>query len=286
MIRVIKLSLISSIIASYLVVERQRLVITKLELKSDKIEKDMTIVQLSDLHGHVFWPHNYRLVRQIKQQKPDAICLTGDLITASKSSSERVLKLLDDLALDCPIFYIRGNHELAISMYVDWMTDYEHALQQRGVTILENEKVTLNGISIYGMEVPLSAYQYVPSPIMKKLGVRNQSYKSLTPTPDEFSLLLSHTPLIEDILASKTFDVILTGHMHGGIVRLPKVGGLLSPERRFFPKYSGGIYEVFDSTLVVNRGLGCGMSMPLRVNNPPEIVALTLRKQDLNNVSS
>ena len=262
---------------SYVTFERQRISLTSYTISSDKVSRPYKLVQLSDLHGHVFVRDNQRLIKKVQALQPDCICLTGDLITSTKASGDRVIDLIKRLNVTCPIYYIRGNHELAIENYVDWVDAYEKALQTCGVIILKNEAVSLGELMIYGIEVPLSAYRYVPSALLPSRHSQNESdYLSCAPKTTEFSVLLSHTPFLESYYLEKQYDVILTGHVHGGIIQIPGVGGLLSPERTFFPKFSQGVYKLHESRLIVNRGLGCGKSLPIRVNNPPEIVEVII----------
>lgn len=264
-------------LTGYLTLERQRLCVTSYDISTQKVKKAYKLVQLSDLHGHVFYKDNRRLIKKINALQPDAICLTGDLITSTKASGNRVIEMMKQLIKTCPIYYIRGNHELAIEKCMDWVAPYEAVLQEIGVIILRNETVLLDELSICGIEVPLSEYHYVPKTFLTRLSASDEStYHMCTSNEEMFSVLLSHTPFLESFYLNRQYDVILTGHVHGGIIQIPGVGGLLSPERKFFPKFSQGMYELKNSQLIVNRGLGCGMSMPIRVNNPPEIVVLNI----------
>ena len=265
-------------ILSYILIDQKRLTVTTYPFASSKLKTAYKIIQLTDLHGHQFGKNNKRLIQTIQKQEPDLIVLTGDMINGNYASSTRLLNVVEALSSTCPIYFIRGNHELAIKLYASWYDTFEQLLTKRGVIILENDTIIHKDLTIYGLEVPLSRYAYVPKVMLKKASTSQyETLLNLTPTDSNFSVALCHTPFLEEVFETATYDVILSGHVHGGAIRLPIVGGLLSPERKFFPKYDAGVYELPQSQLIVSRGLGSGKTLPLRVFNPPEIVVLTLQ---------
>ena len=267
-------------ILSYILLDQKRLTVTPYLLSSPKLNTTYTLIQLTDLHGNHFGKQNKRLIQTIQKQQPDLIVLTGDMINGNYASSTRLLNVVDALSSTCPIYFVRGNHELAIKLYASWYDTFEQLLAKRGVIILENNAITHKDLTLYGLEVPLSRYAYVPKMMLEKASTsQSEALLNLIPTDSNFSVALCHTPFLEDVFETATYDVILSGHVHGGAIRLPGVGGLLSPERKFFPKYDAGVYELPQSKLIVSRGLGSGTTLPLRVFNPPEIVVLTLQPE-------
>lgn len=242
------------------------------------------ILQLSDLHSKEFGENNCDLISAIRNINPDVILVTGDMFTVTDISinmnEENLVpyQLLSQLAPDYKIIYIPGNHEEGKDIIYngenyksrDRTKDnaynrYRNKLQSLGVIFLENSEYNLyndNFIKIYGV--------YYES--MEK----GEYYKSITLDPNKFNIILCHDPKYFPTFASMNFDLMLSGHVHGGVIRLPIIGGLLSPDRTFFPKYSKGIYHLNNTYMSVSSGLGD--SLIPRVFNPPEINVITLKK--------
>lgn len=234
------------------------------------------IIHLSDLHNKVFDDNNARLVAMIEAEEPDIIIMTGDMISHSAPNTEQFLTLVKNLRKLCPVYYVNGNHELS-DLDDDEFERVQNALAEYGAVCLDNtsteiyrgdEYIRLCGLC-YTAEYYRGVRQYkrgwkafMLTDMIDYIGIRQ---------PDEFTMLLAHNPLDFDVHAEWGADVSFGGHIHGGFVRLPVVKGLVSPERKLFPKYKEGVYRVGDSSLVVSRGLG-----NIRINNPPEIVSVTL----------
>ena len=236
------------------------------------------IVQLSDLHNQEFGYENERLIERINQIKPDIIVMTGDMLTNTRDVSTNgdvLIKLVESLNQQYPIYYVTGEHEEGL-YYEDrnkyqidgTKEDYEEKLSQFGVTVLNDEQVTITRqdatINVYGLKEHLSG----DIQIDKRLGQSNK---------EEVTILLSHRPTYFDDYTKWGADLIFCGDTHGGMIRLPVIGGILSAEG-FFPEYDGGLFRKENSVMVVSRGLG-NNPIPLRINNRPEIVEVILKSK-------
>ena len=251
--------------------------VSNYKIKSDKIPKgfnNFKIVHLSDLHSYGLKNYNIQLIKKINNANPNIIVMTGDMVNKYDKNFEKFLNLSEVLSKKYDIYYILGNHEVRLKK--DDLDFIIQKLEKFGIKILSNEKVNImrkkDYINIYGMDIPLSYYKIInkPSNVEEIInGALNQCNKI------EYNILLAHNPLYFEEYAKNNVDLTLSGHVHGGMIRLPFIGALLSPERKFFPKYSSGVYEVNNKKLIVSRGIG--HSRPgVRLFNRPEIVSITL----------
>lgn len=236
------------------------------------------ILHLSDLHGSSFGKNNERLIRLTLEQKPDYIFATGDFISRSRGAYKGFLDFLDGISGLCPVYLSLGNHECWIKkqsprLFKTFMSEVE----SRGVIILNDNFVELpesSGVYIYGLSPERDeGYETVEmnsAYITQKLGV----------APKEgMVVLLAHEPQFFNAYAKWGADFILSGHFHGGIIRLPLLGGLVSPDSGILPARDAGIYYDNDSVQCVSRGLGCS-HINFRFCNVPEVVSITLQKEN------
>ncbi|KQU63537.1 phosphoesterase [Bacillus sp. Leaf406] len=244
--------------------QNNALVTTKLEIESSKIPEAFNgyrIVQLSDLHGKSFGPNQARLIQRVKKSKPDVIVFTGDLVDAKRYDPGPGLTLLKELSTLAPVYIISGNHE----WWSERWEELKEEVVKTGAVILEDDRVALtrNGeeISLLGVDDPAGGD--VPAAL--------QSFEK----KKGFNILLSHRPELFSEYAASGMDLVLSGHAHGGQVRLPFIGGLVAPDQGMFPEYTEGLYKDGDTNMVVNRGLGNSI-IPLRIFNRPEVVEITL----------
>lgn len=229
------------------------------------------IVQLSDLHGAAFGEDNADLIEQVRSHRPDYIFLTGDLQDryrqTPRSYSVALGRAFSEIA---PTYFVTGNHEWA---YKD-IRELKRELQDAGVTVLTNEYVSLtrNGdrILLAGIDDPNGfADQKTPEELAEELR---------SAEPDAFWLLLAHrNNYFEKEYRYLGADLVISGHGHGGLIRLPFTDGLISVERSFFPSYTAGFYQINGADLFVSRGLG-NSGRTFRLFNRPEVVVLTLEK--------
>ncbi len=255
--------------------------VSNIEIKSDKLPKvfdGYKIVHLSDLHSKNFGNNNEILIDMIDNESPDIIVMTGDMVTANEKDFTVFYNLVKKLVKKYKIYYIYGNHEGELSLKLK--NEITTFLKENGVIILDNDHISIekNGeeINLYGLCYTQKYYSYKSG---NKHIVTENYIKNKLGTIDKkkYNILLTHNPLFFDAYAGYGFDLTLSGHVHGGLIRLPFIGGILSPERKFFPQYSAGVYEKDDSKLVVSRGLSRG-TKGFRFLNRPDIVSITLKK--------
>lgn len=263
------LALIAAAAAFLIKDSRDDLEISRYEVKSQKLPESFDgfkIVQLSDLHGAEFGEDGMGLVEKVKELEPDMIALTGDFVT-DEGDLAAVEKLAARLTELCPVYFISGNHEFGSGLAVK----VRNILERAGVKYLSNEYLTISrgedGILLGGVEDPL-AYADMLSP-------DELAQKMNDAAPDAFKILLGHRNYWMTEYPELPVDLIFCGHAHGGLIRIPGVGGLIGTDRRLFPDFDAGEYNNGRYTLIVSRGLGNSVSIP-RIFNRPEIVCVEL----------
>ena len=230
------------------------------------------IVQISDLHDAQIGENNEKLIAMTAETEPDCIVLTGDFVDSSRFHPERSLSVAESLVKIAPVYYVSGNHE-AILPDEDYqaLTD---GLRGLGVCVLEDEsaELTRDGQSI--RLIGLTDIGFHPGTLEEKKDALRTALSALLPE-DEFSVTLAHRPELMDVYTECGAPLVLSGHAHGGQIRLPGIGGLIAHGQGLFPKYTEGKYEENGTTLVVSRGIGNSV-LPLRVNDRPQIVVVQL----------
>lgn len=266
--------------------ENRRLVVMPYRIKSTKIPKafhNYHIVQLSDLHNAAFGEKNEKLVQQISKLHPDVILVTGDVIVAKPGKdvifAADTLNQLTDIA---PVYFSLGNHELRAQLYPEEYGDMaqrffeslnpEICVLQDEMTYLEKEG---QQIALYGLNLTSEYYKRFrktpmsPSYLEGLFGICEENV---------YHIFMAHNPEYFKEYVAWGADLIFSGHVHGGMVRLPILGGALSPMIRFFPKYDKGLFEDSNKYMILSGGLG-NHTFKFRVNNLPEIVSVTLESQ-------
>lgn len=253
--------------------------VSKYEISSLKIKEDIKIVQLSDLHSRKFGKNNEKLIIRIKEAKPDVIVCTGDMVNAKTNDLKELEVFIGQLIAIAKVYYVMGNREFKYSKeeYVALKT----MLDNMGVIVLENEKsylkenIAISGINYENRDTNEYYTKYKDNYLEKE---KINKAENVLPKIDskDFNILLVHSPNAFEKYADLKFDLVLAGHLHGGVVRIPFLGGLLSPSISFFPKYDAGMFLEKESTMCVSRGLGYG-SLPFRILNNPEIVTLDIK---------
>ena len=260
--------------------------VTKYVVENKKVPKEFdgyNIVQISDFHSKLFGENNKKLIQKIKSLNPDIVVVTGDLIDGENNNYNVALDFMKEISKLYRVYYIIGNHEQKslIKKYKDEYKDYFNKLHQIDFVNLDNNKVEIvkgdSNINLYGLTVPYSCYKYLfDNQETTSIDIDFLEEKLGKVDREQFNILLAHTPFYFDEYEKWGADLTLCGHVHGGIVRLPLVGGLLSPDRKFFPKYDLGEYTKNKSTMIVSKGLG-GSKVLIRVNCKPEIVNIKLK---------
>jgi len=225
------------------------------------------IVQISDLHNMRFGKNQNILLKKIAVVSPDVIVVTGDVIDNIRTDFPVAMEFLRGAIKIAPVYYVQGNHEARIRNYDELLA----SMTALGVQMLENKQIKLERegsfIELDGIIDPFF------SPASDSLNKLDFSDPSL------FRILLSHRPELIKLYASKQVDLVLTGHAHGGQIRIPYLmPGLIAPDQGLFPKYTSGRYEESATTEIVSRGLG-NSTFPFRVFNRPEIIVVTLKSK-------
>lgn len=280
MIRLLRTPLLSIILlfgaVCFCIWQNNSIVITRFNHFDRKIPgefNNFTIVQISDLHNKKFGPQQKNIIEKIKSISPDIIVVTGDLIDRRKYDLETALTFIEKAVEIAPVYYVSGNHEI-------WSGKYDlirSKLIDAKATVLDDEMVTLSkgssSIQVLGLAHP----GFLISGGKKRTDTRKMKAQ-LQKWSDNagFQILLSHRPDFFDLYKKNNMDIIFSGHSHGGQFRIPGIGGLLSPDQGFFPKYDGGRYSEDGSVMYVSRGLGNSL-VPIRIFNRPEIIAVTLK---------
>lgn len=256
--------------------EHRNFTCTYYNINSKKLPKEFTtksIVVLSDLHNCGFGDKCRRLIKKIDEINPDLIIIAGDMIIKRKTynSSSIAVKLIEALAKKYNIYYGLGNHEERERYYNNSeFIIYKEHLEGLGVKFLDNEYIKINGLKIYGLNIELDYYY-------KSFDFDKEYIESLLErtNSNDYNILIAHHPEYFKEYVNWGADLILSGHLHGGIMRLPLLGGIISPRFRLFPKYYGGLYEKDNKKMIVSRGLGTH-TIKIRIFNKPELINIKL----------
>ncbi len=229
------------------------------------------IAVLGDLHGTAFGEDNEALLSAVAEQEPEYIFLVGDLLDAFRETpAGYAAETAAALAAIAPTYYVTGNHEWAIG----GVPELKETLEANGVTVLTNRHAALercgDTVILAGIDDP-NGYADQKSPEE----VATEVYAD---RGDPFWILLAHrNNLFESRYSLLGADLVVSGHGHGGLIRLPFTDGLISTDHTFFPSYTAGLYEKNGSALFVTRGLG-NSGRTFRLFNRPEVAILTLHK--------
>lgn len=254
---------------------------TTYTIRSHKLQSHgFTIAMISDLHNVELGKKNENLLQALQEAKPDIICIAGDLVLGKKEKSVKIAYDFIKRAVKiAPIYYGLGNHEQRMKKYPQVYGEeyriFEKKIQKLGVTMLENSSSFLE---IKGEKIQISGLA-LPEEYYKKRKKAELSIKTMNRlvgkvSKENFHILLAHTPKYGDTYLEWGGDLILAGHYHGGMVRLPFFGGVISPDLRLFPKYCRGDFQEGNRHLIVSAGLG-EHTLPVRIFNPRELVLLT-----------
>lgn len=223
-----------------------------------------SMVMVSDVHKRQFGKGQHRLIAAVAKAKPEYIILTGDLISRNVTDFADTEALLRGLADIAPMMMVWGNHELDCTE--TQRNTLRRLLRKYHVRLLENEIIQLGNVHFAGLTLEKANYRSDDGSFRHLKGCTAEEIHALLGECPKHTILLAHNPLFAKAYAAWGADVVLSGHVHGGVVRLPLVGGLLSPERKFFPAFSKGRYDLGKTILIVSGGLG-----KLRLFNPAEI---------------
>ena len=278
------------------------------ETSDSRIPRDLdglTIVQVSDLHGKSFGRDNKKLLDKIRARRPDLVAVTGDLIDERDPNLVFARQTVEALREIAPVFYVTGNHEGAFVKSL--RNEVLDAIEDAGAFILEGVRVELSrgadgalvvetlendseraptpgSILLAGICDPKKTYASETTrtkPLWRESEIVDELLDEVPNNPNQYSILLSHRPEQIQKYAEHKFDLVLTGHAHGGQFRLPLLlpNGLYAPEQGYFPRYTSGRCVEGETTEIVSRGLGPSV-IPTRLFNRPHLVVCVLRSQD------
>lgn len=227
----------------------------------------LRVAELSDLHGRSFGKNNVRLLRTLQKARPDMICICGDLFD-EKTDLTMLEPLLTGLTDIAPVYYVTGNHEWQVKN----LREILQKMRGWGVTVLENEgRVLSRGgaeMVVAGVHDPCGPYDMkTPAALVRELR---------SAQGNDFTLMLSHRNDELAMWSQLGVQLVLSGHCHGGVVRLPFVGGVFGTRREMFPEYDAGVYRQDGTTLFVSRGLGY-TNVHFRLFNRPHVPIMILR---------
>ena len=246
------------------------------DIITDGRTEDHRLVVIADLHDSHFGEGNKKLLDKIEEISPDVILIPGDLTikydSLEKKRLKRMLDLLRELRKRYPVYYSPGNHEIRVEDY----EAYKAELDNIGIRYIENGDCDFPdpGIRIYGLDLPIEWYRENKSLDVSELCDFLNTNRN--DHDDHYSILLAHDPSFFDTYSGWGADLTVSGHLHGGIMRLPFIGGVISPSFRLFPKYDGGVFDIAGKKMVVSRGMGTH-TLRFRFFNPPELVVINLR---------
>lgn len=265
-----------------IIADSHRFVVREYTFTDRRLRKNARVVLLSDLHNQEYGADNERLLKAIDLAAPDFIVAAGDMLTAVKGHDwAPAIGLLSKLAAHYPIYYGNGNHELRITLYPEqyggMAEGYEQALAQIPQERLRNRHVNLPewNVEIYGLDLARTYYRRLNK---NRLGVRYLEKVLGKTQSDRVNVLIAHNPEYFKTYAAWGADVVVAGHVHGGIMRLPILGGVISPRLSWFPKYDGGEFKEGKAAMFLSRGLGTH-TLPIRIFNPGELVVINLRRE-------
>ena len=254
------------------------LTVTHFTARSSKISEPFRIVLVSDLHEHQFGRDNEKLAEKIREQSPDLIIIDGDMINGDSENADTAVELVRALKEAAPVYYSFGNHEYS---YMEaGHEDLTEELEAAGAVVLNYQSididvkgnpVRLGGLYEYGFETGMQS---------EEENERAIPYLEEYADTDRYLIMCAHRPesfYPWDMADQWGIDLVLSGHLHGGQVIIPGVGGLYNSLDGFFPKFDYGQYKLGDSDMVITRGLGSNPKMLPRFNNPPEIAVVEVR---------
>lgn len=282
MIFIIVLIIIIILFSVFVYKESTGYKVVEYNLSDKRINKDFTAVFLSDLHNNEYGEYNKDLIKSIEDINPDFVIFGGDMVTSYMERSydfSRTLVFIENLSKKYPIYYGMGNHEAKIrdnrEEFKNKFSELLAFLDKINVQFLSDSKIEMPeyGIDLYCLDIEKKYYRRfvtldIPDDYLSdKLGTLDSS---------RYSVLMAHNPEHFKKYSDWGADLVLSGHVHGGVVNIPYLGGVISPSMKLFPKYDAGEFTINESTMILSRGIGTH-TIPVRINNKAEIVKLNFK---------
>lgn len=258
---ILSLCIFIAIICGVLYASSNFVIKKKIDIKMEEMN-DIKIVHLSDFNNKIV----RNLSEKVMEENPDIVVITGDLVDKYKtteSNEDELLKQFDGITV--PIYFVPGDMEHEYENY----ETMKEKMKEKGFHILENDsekfekgnkEITITGI--------VDSSMYYED--LEKMNDKMRELKVDTP-----QILLSHRAELMDLYAENQYDLVFTGHTHGGYICIPFVGALFASNQGTLPKYTNGKYTLKDTTMIVSSGLGVGR-FPIRLFNQPEIISVTI----------
>lgn len=262
------------------IIDGNRFVTVRKEFALSGLSKECRFVLLSDLHNKVYGTKNDKVIEAIRRINPDFIVLAGDLVTSQlREDMTPGIELLRTLRQDYRIYYGLGNHESKMRQRPDQFGDkYDRlirAVSGKNVSVLKNEAVFLPeyNLKITGLDLDLNYFAHFKIQKMKP-GYLQETLPECE--KEKCNILIAHNPDYFAEYAQWGADLVLSGHVHGGIMRLPLLGGVIAPSYKIFPEYDGGVFRTGSAAMLLGRGMG-SHTIPLRFFNPAELYDVQLK---------
>lgn len=241
-------------------------------------EKPLVLFCLSDLHGNIYEPENQPVIQRAASVRPDLILASGDMLSGEDiRSDETAVNLLRELSGIAPVCFVNGNHEIQVREKQNRRYErFISRLRECGICVVNNDVVHFKPggrhVAVYGYELSWEFYRRLNR---KRPALSDMQERIGIPDPEEYNILLTHNPVFFEEYAKWGADFVFAGHLHGGFIRLPLLGGIISPQFEIFPKYDRGLFTFDKSSMVVGAGMG-NHSWLFRVNNPPEMITVKI----------
>lgn len=286
MVEIIWVGIIIALFVFLMHKEIHHLTVSKYEIHSNKIPIEfdgVKVVLLTDLHNNTFGENNEELLRRIRNEHPDYIMVAGDMLIGHKKADYyETLDFLETLSKEFDIYYVNGNHEQRLAEEEETKDtiykEYHDFLVENGIHFVHNRTVTIKRkdatINVTGLEIASEYYHKFNRPDMTIEYIKKCIGRC---DPKAYTILLAHNPMYFDYYAKWGADLVLSGHVHGGVMRLPYFGGVISPQYVLFPRYDSGRFDQDSSTMLLSRGLGVH-TLKVRIFNRPEMMVFTLNK--------
>ena len=244
--------------------------------------ENFKILQVSDLHGDLPKRKHEKLLKMIHNVNPDMIVFTGDAIDyVHRKNFQKSISFAEEIARDFKVYYVTGNHEYMHKECFPIIKAYENI---ENMTVLHDKVIEIENdgqkISLFGVDDPYVLYHgEVPAKYVTPREAFLKKFRGLFTVPEEFSVLLTHRPEFFEEYVKERFDLVFSGHAHGGQWWMPFRGGFIAPDQGLFPKYVQKKYVKEQTTMFVSRGLGNSV-VPFRLFNRPELLLVTLQGEE------
>jgi len=236
---------------------------------SDKVKNEVVVAHLSDLHEKVFGSGNGQLFERVAELRPDVIAITGDLVAHENQKeidARYTGQFAGGLSKIAPAYFVTGNHERKFGGRI------EQIMEENGVTVLRSGDLAQvrageSELNLSGMD----DISFENTDVLQSVGIFAER--------SGFNIFLAHRPEYYPLYLKKNIDLVLCGHTHAGQIRFPKIGAFAMSGQGFMPKYVEGEFTDGETTMIISRGLGSSGYPKIRINNPPELVAVYIEPE-------